>query len=74
MSHTRVEGMTTDVNRFARCGEKGVLALLSDSTNVEKDGHTISSQEIAAELARITEEPGDGSSLRCSLPTLPAFS
>jgi ribonuclease J len=55
MSHTRVEGMTTDVNRFARCGEKGVLALLSDSTNVEKDGHTISSQEIAAELARITE-------------------
>ncbi len=55
MSHTRVEGMTTDVNRFAQCGEQGVLALLSDSTNVEKEGHTISSQEIAAELARITE-------------------
>ncbi|GAB6904952.1 Ribonuclease J 1 [Desulfosarcina cetonica] len=55
MSHTTMDGMLTDVNRFAQCGEEGVLALLSDSTNVEKDGHTISSQEIGAELARITE-------------------
>jgi ribonuclease J len=55
MSQTVVEGMLTDVNRFAQCGEEGVLALLSDSTNVEKDGHTISAQEIGAELARITE-------------------
>jgi len=55
MSQTVVEGMLTDVNRFAQCGEEGVLALLSDSTNVEKDGHTISAQEIGAELSRITE-------------------
>jgi ribonuclease J len=55
MSQTVVEGMLTDVNRFAQCGEEGVLALLSDSTNVEKDGHTISAQEIGAELARIME-------------------
>ncbi len=55
MSQTVVEGMLTDVNRFAQCGEAGVLALLSDSTNVEKEGHTISAQEIGAELARITE-------------------
>lgn len=55
MSHTTMEGMLTDVNRFAQCGEEGVLALLSDSTNVEKEGHTISSQAIGDELARITE-------------------
>ena len=55
MSQTIVEGMLTDVNRFAQCGEEGVLALLSDSTNVEKDGHTISAQEIGAELSRITD-------------------
>ncbi|BBO89391.1 ribonuclease J [Desulfosarcina ovata] len=55
MSHTTMDGMLTDVNRFAQCGEEGVLALLSDSTNVEKEGHTISSQEIGNELARITE-------------------
>jgi ribonuclease J len=55
MSQTVVEGMLTDVNRFAQCGEEGVLALLSDSTNVEKEGHTISAQEIGAELSRITD-------------------
>ena len=55
MSQTIVDGMLTDVNRFAQCGEEGVLALLSDSTNVEKDGHTISAQEIGAELSRITD-------------------
>ncbi|WP_419662522.1 ribonuclease J [Desulfosarcina variabilis] len=55
MSHTTMEGMLTDVNRFAQIGEEGVLALLSDSTNVEKEGHTISSHEIGDELARITE-------------------
>jgi len=55
MSQTIVEGMLTDVNRFAQCGEEGVLALLSDSTNVEKDGHTISAQEIGNELGRIME-------------------
>ena len=55
MSQTVVDGMLTDVNRFAQCGEEGVLALLSDSTNVEKDGHTISAQEIGDELSKITD-------------------
>ncbi|MFO7715232.1 ribonuclease J [Desulfosarcina sp.] len=58
LSQTVVEGMLTDVNRFAQCGEEGVLALLSDSTNVEKEGHTISSQEIGAELSRIADLAG----------------
>jgi ribonuclease J len=55
MSHTTMDGMLTDVNRFAQIGEEGVLALLSDSTNVEKEGHTISSHEIGDELSRITD-------------------
>ncbi len=42
--------MNTDVNKFARCGEKGVLALLSDSTNVEKEGYTLSDRQIAETL------------------------
>ena len=50
-----IQYMLTDVNRFAQCGEEGVLALLSDSTNVEKDGHTISAQEIGSELSKITD-------------------
>jgi ribonuclease J len=46
-------GMTTDLNKFAACGEKGVMALLSDSTNVEKEGYTISDGEIGQALDRI---------------------
>ena len=53
ISHTSVDGMLTDVNRFARCGEEGVLALMSDSTNVEKPGYTTSDRDIGETLRRI---------------------
>lgn len=53
ISHSSIDGMTTDVSRFAQCGEAGVLALLSDSTNVEKEGYTISEQEVGETLIRI---------------------
>ncbi|MCP4366967.1 MAG: ribonuclease J, partial [Deltaproteobacteria bacterium] len=55
ISHSSIGGMLTDVNRFALCGEEGVLALLSDSTNVEKEGYTISDKEISDTLSRIME-------------------
>lgn len=55
ISHNSISGMLTDVNRFALCGEAGVLALLSDSTNVEKEGYTISDKEICDTLSRIME-------------------
>lgn len=54
ISHTSVGGMITDVNKFAQFGEKGVLALLSDSTNVEREGYTISDQEVGDTLGRIS--------------------
>jgi len=54
ISHTSVDGMITDVNKFAQYGEKGVLALLSDSTNVEREGYTISDQEVGETLGRIS--------------------
>lgn len=53
ISHSSIDGMTTDVSKFAQCGEEGVLALLSDSTNVEKEGYTISEQEVGETLIRI---------------------
>ena len=55
ISHSNRDGMATDVNRFAVYGQKGILALLSDSTNVEKEGYTISAETIGASLARVTE-------------------
>ncbi|MDL2235571.1 ribonuclease J [Christensenellaceae bacterium OttesenSCG-928-L17] len=43
---TPIDGEPMDINRFAHYGSKGVLALLSDSTNVERPGHTQSEREI----------------------------
>ncbi|MDY0132521.1 MAG: ribonuclease J [Desulforegulaceae bacterium] len=45
-----INDMSTDINKFASFGEKGVLCLLSDSTNVEKEGHTISEAEVGESL------------------------
>jgi len=56
ISHTPVDGVMTDLNKFARCGDEGVLALLSDSTNVEKEGYTISDNKIGEALAKIIIE------------------
>ncbi len=51
-----VDGMATDVNKFAKFGEEGVLALLSDSTNVEREGYPITDKEICSALMRIITE------------------
>ncbi|MDD2388196.1 MAG: ribonuclease J [Desulfobacterales bacterium] len=53
---TSIRGMLTDVERFARFGREGVLALLSDSTNVEKEGTTISDEQVGDTLAAIIRE------------------
>lgn len=39
---TPVDGVVTDFSRIAQHGEKGVLVMLSDSTNVERPGYTMS--------------------------------
>ena len=43
---TPVSGTMLDVARFAELGKKGVLALLSDSTNVERPGYSSSESKI----------------------------
>ena len=42
IDHTPVDGQLTDLASLSRYGEAGVLALLSDSTNVEREGYTLS--------------------------------
>jgi ribonuclease J len=58
LSQTTIDDMATDVHNFARYGDEGVLALLSDSTNVESRGYTASDSEIGDALARICRECG----------------
>jgi ribonuclease J len=53
IDHTAQDDLKTDVGRFAQWGETGILALLSDSTNVEKEGYTISAKQIGDTLSRL---------------------
>ncbi len=46
IDQTPVDGQLTDLPSFARYGEQGVLALLSDSTNVEREGFTLSEKSV----------------------------
>ncbi|MFZ5639676.1 MAG: ribonuclease J [Bacillota bacterium] len=46
LDQTPVDGDVTDFHRFADLGRKGVLVLLSDSTNVERPGYTMSERAV----------------------------
>ena len=50
---TPVDGEVIDLQRFAELGKRGVLALLCDSTNVEREGYTISESSVGESFHRI---------------------
>ena len=43
---TPIEGSMIDLARFGELGKQGVLALMSDSTNVERPGYTMSERTV----------------------------
>ena len=51
--HTPVNGQYADLHRMAEIGSRGVLALLSDSTNAERPGFTPSERKVGQELEDI---------------------
>lgn len=53
IDHTPVDGQLTDLASLSRYGEAGVLALLSDSTNVEREGYTLSETYVGEAFAEI---------------------
>ncbi|MBF0159214.1 MAG: ribonuclease J [Magnetococcales bacterium] len=56
IDHTPKNGVSTDLFRLAQYGEQGVLALLSDSTNVTVTGNTRSEQVIGKCLDNVLAE------------------
>lgn len=52
LSHSTSIHLRTDLNHFARLGTEGVLLLMSDSTNVEKKGYTLSDADVGKTLAQ----------------------
>ncbi|MBI2355566.1 MAG: ribonuclease J [Deltaproteobacteria bacterium] len=53
LDQTPVDGQLTDLASLSRYGDAGVLALLSDSTNVEREGYTLSEKEVGEAFADI---------------------
>lgn len=53
VDHTPVDGEHFDLHRLAEYGAKGVLCLLSDSTNAESPGHTPSENSVRPNLDRV---------------------
>ncbi|MEM0980826.1 MAG: ribonuclease J, partial [Cyanobacteria bacterium P01_H01_bin.58] len=51
--HTPVDGEFFDVQKLAEHGERGVLCLISDSTNAEVPGHTPSERSVFPNLDRV---------------------
>ena len=59
LDQTPVDGELLDFHKFSEYGDKGTLILLSDSTNAEKEGYTLSEKEVGRALEGIFEEaPG----------------
>src|SRR5205085_12577106 len=52
-----VDGKLLDVRRFAELGQEGVACLLSDSTNAEREGTSVSEREVGESLVRIFAGP-----------------
>ena len=53
LDQTPVDGELTDLATFVRYGEEGVLALMADSTNVEREGYTLSERLVGEAFAEM---------------------
>ena len=56
---TPIDGDMIDLNRFSELGSKGVLCLLSDSTNAERPGYTESEKKVGESFHTLFERAGD---------------
>ena len=58
IDYTPISGGPTDLVTIAEYGERGVLALLSDSTNAERPGFTATEQKVGASIDALFSRAG----------------
>lgn len=56
VDYTPIEGGVIDLARFGELGSRGVLALMADSTNAEKPGHTASERTVGASFEKLFDK------------------
>ena len=54
--HTPIDGKVTDLHRLAELGRAGLLCLMSDSTNAERPGYTLSERTVGETLIEVFRE------------------
>ena len=59
IDYTPVFGEVIDLQRFAEIGKKGVLALMADSTNVERPGYTQSEKTVGRTFDHLFDDNKD---------------
>ncbi len=55
---TPIDGGMINLNRFGQIGNEGVLCMLSDSTNAEREGYTESEKKVGESLRTLFERAG----------------
>ena len=53
IDYTPIDGLVMDLERISQLGKEGILLLMADSTNVERQGHSLSEKTIGQTLNRI---------------------
>lgn len=55
IDYTPIDGKRTDLSRISELGKEGLLAILSDSTNAEEPGYTLSEKTVGESFDKIFE-------------------
>lgn len=58
VDYTPIDGQVTDLQTLARYGEQGVLAMLCESTNVERAGYTMSELKVGKTFDEMFAQAG----------------
>ena len=59
VDYTPIDGESIDLPRLAQIGDEGVKLMLGESTNIEREGFTMSERKVGETIERIVESNAD---------------